>query len=180
MFAMSKVMISSNWWVRGLKRFSSNCISCFAHTLTDSHTPMVMEFFPNKEKQKDAATNVGHWVLVNSSAEYSLEQLLVTLFISKGQWGARRSFLTLPCLVDWDYDNFQPSKKLKGPIRNTVFFRVCICLIYFVGKEYLKQKKLERTTAQYLPCPKTHKSNILSTTALERDSCSSLFSRLFF
>ena len=73
---------------------------------------MVMEFFPNKEKQKDAATNVGHWVLVNSSAEYSLEQLLVTLFISKGQWGARRSFLTLPCLVDWDYDNFQPSKKL--------------------------------------------------------------------
>ena len=73
---------------------------------------MVMEFFPNKEKQKDAATNVGHWVLVNSSAEYSFEPLSVILFISKGQWGTRRSFLTLPSLVNWDYDNFQPSKKL--------------------------------------------------------------------
>ena len=73
---------------------------------------------------------------------------------------------------------FNQAKNYKDQ-SETLLFRLCICLIYFVGKEYLKQKKLERTTAQYLPCPKTHKSNILSTTALERDSCSSLFSRFF-
>ena len=62
--------------------------------------------FQARRNKKDAATDFGHWVLVNSSAEYSLEQLLVILFISKGQWGARRSFLTLPCLVNWDYNKF--------------------------------------------------------------------------
>ena len=74
-------------------------------------TPMVMDLsnlynsFQARRNKKDAAIDVGHWVLVNSSAEYSLGKLSVILFISKGQWGARRSFVTLPCLVNWDYDN---------------------------------------------------------------------------
>ena len=56
---------------------------------------------------------------------------------------------------------FNQAKNYKDQ-SETLLFRLCICLIYFVGKEYLKQKNLERTTAQYLPRPKTHKSNVLS------------------